>query len=698
MKGIAVFKIVILILCAPVLASAQGKAADSLKYVFLLAKEDSVKISACWDLFYLYEEYNRDSALHFIETGIDLSRVHGKKLAESRFLVARAYIQLSTGHYGESLENLLQASSLLETYGNEKNNWLSAWSGSPSSTLPLLKAYTHHTFANLMTPTLNTEQQIMHYREAMRFGKEANNANRILLANLGMGRTYLDIGNIDSALVFEKEAERIAIENGPNRTLPAILSYIGAIYFSKNEHQLALQQLYRGVASGIALGNRSGLAQNYYRLAKYYLSENSGDSALYYSLRFKQVMEQIGAVSLSTVDKGTGYEYLYQAYKMHKQDDSARYYLELALATKDSISNARINSLAEFQRLTLRENLRLRDNEKAQVLYQSRVRTYGLLAGLAVFSLIAMILYRNNRQKQKVNTALENTVSELKSTQAQLVQQEKLASLGQLTAGIAHEIQNPLNFVNNFSEINAELSEEIMEAAAKGDMEEVKALASDIKSNQEKIREHGKRADSIVKGMLQHSRSSSGVKEPTDIAALADEYLRLAYHGMRAKDQSFNATIKTNFDPQLPLVPVAAQDIGRVLLNLFNNAFYAVSERKKAEGDGYEPMVTVTVGFNDGDHPLMKGQGLLPGKESANPQSAIRNLSSITIAIEDNGTGIPDAIKSKIFQPFFTTKPTGQGTGLGLSLSHDIVKAHGGTADVHSTEGEGTTFSIRIPL
>jgi signal transduction histidine kinase len=330
--------------------------------------------------------------------------------------------------------------------------------------------------------------------------------------------------------------------------------------------------------------------------------------------------------------------------------------------------------------LTFEEEQRKKEIEAAKIAYQNNIRTGLLLAGLAAFSLIAFVLYRNNRQKQKANLALheqklkvESALQELKSTQAQLIQSEKMASLGELTAGIAHEIQNPLNFVNNFSEINAELSEEILEAAAKGDLEEVKALATDIKSNQEKIREHGKRADSIVKGMLQHSRSSAGAKEPANISALADEYLRLSYHGMRAKDKSFNATIKTDFDPELPLVPVVAQDIGRVLLNLFNNAFYAVNERKKIEGDGYAPEVVVQCGRAD----------------SAN---------AIQITVSDNGPGIPESIKEKIFQPFFTTKPTGQGTGLGLSLSYDIIKAHGGELALAQTQDTGTSFVIRLPL
>jgi len=277
------------------------------------------------------------------------------------------------------------------------------------------------------------------------------------------------------------------------------------------------------------------------------------------------------------------------------------------------------------------------------------------------------------RQKEE----LQNALNELKSTQSQLIQSEKMASLGELTAGIAHEIQNPLNFVNNFSEVSNDLIDEMKDEFKKGEIEEGFAIADDIKQNLEKINHHGKRADAIVKGMLQHSRTSTGQKVPTDINALADEYLRLSYHGLRAKDKSFNADLKTDFEPNLPKVNAISQDIGRVLLNLINNAFYACAERGRGETptgskipsglDNYKPTVSVST-KNLGD--------------------------KIEISIKDNGNGIPDAIKDKIFQPFFTTKPTGQGTGLGLSLSYDIVKAHGGELIVKSTLGAGTEFII----
>ena len=276
------------------------------------------------------------------------------------------------------------------------------------------------------------------------------------------------------------------------------------------------------------------------------------------------------------------------------------------------------------------------------------------------------------KEIEKAYKELEITHENLKSTQAQLIQSEKMASLGELTAGIAHEIQNPLNFVNNFSEVNTELSDEIAEEAEKGNLDEIKIIAKDIKDNSEKISHHGKRAESIVKGMLLHSRGSSGHKEPVDINALCDEYLRLSYHGFRAKDKSFIAEYKTDFDPNLPKINVVPQDIGRVLLNLINNAFYAVDERSKKGEPGFAPTVTVTT------------------RQTASSQ--------LQVAIKDNGPGIPTSIKDKIFQPFFTTKPTGQGTGLGLSLAYDIVKAHGGEIKVESSENKGTEFIIQLPV
>lgn len=317
------------------------------------------------------------------------------------------------------------------------------------------------------------------------------------------------------------------------------------------------------------------------------------------------------------------------------------------------IINSKQRKALEKERIKVEEKekeIKLTEAMKATLELQVQERTAELL-----------------KQKEE----LQHTLDELKAAQTQLIHSEKMASLGELTAGIAHEIQNPLNFVNNFSEVSNELLEEMKTELEKGDTSEAKAIAEDVKQNLEKIIYHGKRADAIVKGMLQHSRSSSGTKERTDINALCDEYLRLSYHGLRAKDKSFNAKFETKFDESIGSVNVVPQDIGRVILNLINNAFYAVSEKKKLNIDKYEPTVTVTT-----------------RKEN----------NKILITVADNGTGMPQQVIDKIFQPFFTTKPTGQGTGLGLSLSYDIIKkGHGGELKVNTKEGEGSQFIVILP-
>ncbi len=303
--------------------------------------------------------------------------------------------------------------------------------------------------------------------------------------------------------------------------------------------------------------------------------------------------------------------------------------------------------------------------------------TLSCQTGLVLIIFFISIVFENLRVKAfnqvtEQKNALETTLSELKAAQAQLIQSEKMASLGELTAGIAHEIQNPLNFVNNFAEVSNELIDEMKDEMAAGNMQLATEIADDVKQNLDKINHHGKRADSIVKGMLQHSRSSSGVKEPTDINALADEYLRLSYHGLRAKDKSFNVTLKTDFDENIGKLSVVPQDLGRVILNLLTNAFYAVNDKKKLNIEGFEPVVAVST------------------KKTGN---------KVEIKVSDNGNGIPQSLLGKIFQPFFTTKPTGEGTGLGLSMSYDIITiGHNGELKVETTEGVGTVFSIHLPV
>jgi len=350
---------------------------------------------------------------------------------------------------------------------------------------------------------------------------------------------------------------------------------------------------------------------------------------------------------------------------MNKDLENIKSAIEQSDALRESEKDALFNSIkAVDKELTIIE-FKLERTEKVK-------RTTSVLLEETIDE-----LEKKRADVEQANGALKESLEDLKSAQAQLIQSEKMASLGELTAGIAHEIQNPLNFVNNFSEVNKELIDELKDAVASNDQEDIELILTDLAENEDKIKHHGKRAEGIVKGMLQHSRTSQGEKEPSDINVLADEYLRLAYHGLRAKDKSFNADFKCDFDESLPKINVVPQEIGRVLLNLINNAFYAVSSKASAkEASAYKPEVVVST----------------RSKENF-----------FLISVKDNGPGIPEDIKDKIFQPFFTTKPTGSGTGLGLSLSYDIIKAHGGDIKLEShhvggKEKAGTEFIISIPF
>ncbi|MBK8504686.1 MAG: hypothetical protein IPL46_22245 [Saprospiraceae bacterium] len=414
----------------------------------------------------------------------------------------------------------------------------------------------------------------------------------------------------------------------------------------------------------------------------------------YLSIQFR------AADLLSTLYEKAGmnaaaYEYLKQFRVLKDRDE--------ALNNESRRSELEVQAILRKRQREI-EMLQTESELKEQENRSQRIWIFGVFAALVSTLLITYILVRSNRQKQKANSILASTLSTLKSTQSQLIHSEKMASLGELTSGIAHEIQNPLNFVNNFSEVNQELIAELRDELKNGNLKEVENIVEDLFQNEEKIKHHGKRAESIVRNMLQHSRTSSGQKEPTDINALCDEYLRLAYHGMRAKDKTFNATIETHLDPGLPLVEVIPQDIGRGILNLGNNAFQALSDvasdfakassdKSAAADSDLKPLVSITTKLSHLRVQVAAGQSL---KATDAVDSSISNFIQITIA--DNGPGIPENIKEKVFQPFFTTKPTGQGTGLGLSLSYDIIKAHGGEIIVKTAEGEGSEFVIKLPF
>jgi two-component system NtrC family sensor kinase len=663
---------IILFTLSPFLAGAQQTLPDSLRNALKNSPDGQIRYKIAKDIYNLFEEANRDSALYYAGQGVLIAQRNHYKAAESMALSNKAYQLTQLGRFAEAFKCLQEAFIIAEDPRTEKESyWDISLLGFKGSNRLLALSYAHHIFAILMLRTGNTEQQIIHFKEAGKIGKEIGYVPRMILANMNLGQSYVSINKYDSALLYEKVADELQSRSQFEKYAGHIKMTLGDIYLASGNLSLALQYYYTGLASAVKWNNVGVKSRLYLRLSRYHVDAGNKDSALYYSKQNLAAIQSMGAVAGGETNIGIGYEYMYLSYQLNHQFDSAFKYQGLALVTKDSLNNARIKNLTEFQNLTFSEQIRLRETEKEKIAFQNKIRIYFLLAGSGVLLLLAIIFYRNNRQKHKAKVKIEQAYDNLKATQQQLIQSEKMASLGELTAGIAHEIQNPLNFVNNFSEVNGELLKELKTEVEKGNLEEVKVIAKDIEFNSEKINHHGKRADAIVKGMLQHSRTSSGQKESTDINAITDEYLRLAYHGLRAKDKSFNADVKTDFDESIGNINIIPQDIGRVVLNLINNAFYAVDEKKKRIDNGYEPTVSI---------------------------STKRSNGKVEIKVSDNGNGIPQKVLDKIFQPFFTTKPTGQGTGLGLSLSYDIVtKGHGGMIDVSTTENEGTEFIVSLP-
>ena len=668
---------IILFFLLPVMSNAQqfpfwedwnNTQADSLKLIWVNSTNDTVRMGVIRSLGIYYSEINIDSALYYNQQQVALARKLKLKLWEADALDGVGYMLSLRKDYPRSLQAFITAIKIAEDEETEKNIWqVSRFSttGNPAFARLTVLAFCHLDLARLYGFTGNIEKQLYNCFEALKnaeiVGDPANLSN--IYSNLG--RTYGELEKLDSALSFLEKSIHYYDVSGFKKYKGSTLSYIGIVYLKKGNYTQAKEYFTKAIDASRQVNNLRDLSLSLLNMGDLFSVTGNLDSSLLYTTRGLENALLAGSREFLV----SAYSSLSAIYKLRNNVDSAFYYQGLAMAAKDSINS--VEKIKQFQNIGFDEQLKIQELEKEKIENQNKIRIYGLLAGLGVLAIIAFITYRNNRQKQKVNTVLEKTLTDLKSTQAQLIQSEKMASLGELTAGIAHEIQNPLNFVNNFSDLNAELISEMKDEIDKENFNEVKGIANDIEENEKKINHHGKRADAIVKGMLQHSQSSIGVKEPTDINALADEYLRLAYHGLRAKDKSFNVSFKTDFDMSLGPINIIPQDIGRVLLNLYNNAFYAVAEKQKISGDGYQPTVTIHTKKINGE---------------------------VEISVADNGNGIPEKVMVKVFQPFFTTKPTGQGTGLGLSLSYDIIKAHQGKININNSPGEGAKFIITLPV
>ena len=609
------------------------------------------RIKLFYDIIAYSDWLTPQKSLYYHQLILAGSKKRNDKVLEAVVLAELGFIISRNGNTAEGLKMLYESLENAETTGNYQ-------------AIGIVYNNLGNCYPN------NRKLSREYFTKAMQFSQKGNDYLFVAFDLANLANLFMQEQKKDSALSYYLEAYRIGIEKNIEPIIPMAL-----LSLSKFDDKAKRLQYYHQAAKMPFiirnLGAKSSLLRQF---ANHYLESKKMDSAFYFATQFynntktADLTNQLSALFLMS-----------QYYRALPNTDSTLSYLERFYTLKDSLQGDKV--VEQAQTLAFNDMQRQKELVIAKTAFQNRIIFFFLVA-IALFLLgTAFIFWRSKRKEQQAKILvqqqkdqLEETLEKLKSTQSQLIQSEKMASLGELTAGIAHEIQNPLNFVNNFSEVNKELLAEMKDEMSKGNIDDAKEIANDVIANEGKINHHGKRADAIVKGMLQHSRSSSGVKELTDINKLADEYFRLAYHGLHAKDKSFNATLKTDYDETIGTIKIIPQDIGRVILNLITNAFYAVDEKKKLQPEnlptgqaGYEPTVSVTT-------------------RKANDK--------IEISVSDNGNGIPEAIKEKIFQPFFTTKPTGQGTGLGLSLAYDIVKAHGGELKVDNKEGEGTDFII----
>jgi len=619
-------------------------------------------INAYLDIARFHELYGHvDSAIYYFNVLKDLYIKTGNKIAVAETSLELKGLFSSKAAYDECLNQVYEALELYEELNNQQG---------------VAICYTH--ICDLLYYEDKYQESADYCDKAIAIQEQLDIKRDLAMSYRYKASSQLFIeGALEDALktinkaidiyheIGEKGTPLFASRNGRGNILKYLKRYDEAIA----DYQFIYEQC-------LELGLTHYVIPPVANIGHVYVMQERWEDALPYNLKAIELMIESG----NTKNLWENYMHVSDIYKgMGDIKNAYEYQVMYSIEYHKYLNTIidRLESEAQIKYETAKKDEMINDQESTIANQRNIQILIAIIAALLIISLIGMMQSRKNirkkqkeieRSKEELQLSLEN----LKSTQAQLIHAEKMASLGELTAGIAHEIQNPLNFVNNFSEVNTELLDELREEVENGNLNEVKSLAKDIAKNEEKIHHHGTRADGIVKGMLQHSRTSSNEKEPVDINVLADEYLRLAYHGLRAKDKSFNAEFKADLDNTIPKIEVVGQDIGRVLLNLINNAFYAVSTKALAIGDSdYKPTVTVSTKKLD---------------------------NKVEIRIKDNGDGIPKEIKEKIFQPFYTTKPTGEGTGLGLSLSYDIITTgHKGELNVETKEGEGAEFIITFP-
>jgi signal transduction histidine kinase len=664
-------------------------------------EKDTIYLNKANELGFILAESNPEEAFPFLDKQIEMCRKAKFEKGESEALKIYGNALQNKGDFTASIGYYQKALSLAEglphgnlvpgilnniglVYFNQGNyaealkNFYDAIKGAENTKNLNVKAAALNNIALIYFEQDKFEDAKSKYREMLDIYKLLGNQGRMILALNNIGDVELKQNRPFDALENLKLGHSMALElqssefiEMTSRTLADIFTALDSVDKAEILYKQSIS-ISQEKGYGVPLSHSTiGLADLYLKKGKIKEALVLANEGLAQSEKMGQIMQLRNSNELlaKIYEKNGDFAEALEKFKLFKQ------YSDSVNNTQGQRLAATLEAEYEFSKKTL-------EFEKANL--RQKWLIFSAFFGLFAFLIILFLVYRNRNKLNKAflilkeknieigskNEKLVNALSQLKATQLQLIQSEKMASLGELTAGIAHEMRNPINFVNNFSEVSCELIGEIQEERAKNqearDETLITEILEDVKSNLEKITHHGKRVDDIVKGMLEHSQKSSGEKELTDMNALCTEYLRLSFHGMKGMGKDFNVTYETNLDPRLPKVNVIPQDIGRVLLNIINNAFQALTQSSK----DIEPHLTVST-KNFGDH--------------------------IQISISDNGPGIPEVIKDKIFQPFFTTKPAGQGTGLGLSLSYDIIKAHGGEIMVESRVGVGSEFVITIP-
>jgi signal transduction histidine kinase len=653
---------------------------DSSKMI-LSQINDSLTLGNLYNIYgMMYSMQNQfDSSHPLYERAIDIISRQNDKTSLSSMYVNNGIAYQQQSNYAQALTNFQQALNVSEQAKDEEG-----------------EAYVYVNIAITYTSLNDLKRAEQSYLKAINLGKKLNLKNVLAYSYANLASVYESLNDYDKEYSFSMQASVLGKEIGDKGIEASSLSRAAGALAYKNKFKDAENLNRRAIVVAELSNQPYNIYQVYRGMGFIYKLQNKYKDAIPY---FEKAFHSLAASDIYDVEVGKSYMDLSECYE--KTGNFKKALATYKIAAKISDSTTARENVKKATELAL--NYEFDKKQQLQKVEQAKKdadakriknQQYFIIAALGIIVLAVIIIssiqFKNSRHKQKAYDLLqkqkretdqqrekaEATLSELKSTQAQLIHSEKMASLGELTAGIAHEIQNPLNFVNNFSDINKEIIAELYDEIEKGNYNEVKNLAKNIEDNEEKINHHGRRADAIVKSMLQHSRKNTGQKEPTDVNALCDEYVRLSYHGLRAKDKGFNADFKTDFGENIGKINIVRQDIGRVLLNLFNNAFYSVNEKLKAQvlkrNTEYKPLVSIQTKKAD---------------------------DKVEITVSDNGIGIPENIIDKIFQPFFTTKPTGEGTGLGLSLSYDIItKEHKGSIKVESKAGKGSTFIIQLPV